>query len=416
MAKIGIDFGTSYSTASYMNLRTGEAVPIRINGKEKIPTMLYFPEDGANPLVGEAAYAKYDACQNAQTSDEADIVLSGIVTGLKRNMSRDEKVAIPGMKSISYAEAISIFLQYIKNYAENSCFEGEVITDVCITYPVSFDETPYKKEILKEAAKLAGFKVVKLLKEPVAAAMGYSSNRHIKNQGILIYDFGGGTFDVAYVKFDHNGEYIILPPIGNSDCGGENIDNALYEAWDQIVYAAKRRHISEYQNEVFLPVLKMDCMKQKEAMSLGVFQKHMLFLPPCASDIVRLNPLTPDQWDNIVLPWVDKTVMLTKQMIDRVNIEKSNGLRIDKLILIGGSSRLPQVIKRLKSISPVEPTPVHDIDVAVANGAAIYINADSPLAQICYCIYDGTKLKTDQKHCICCGRQNFSYNYCFDDL
>ena len=416
MAKIGIDFGTSYTTASYINPRTQEAVPIRFNGKEKLPTMLYFPEDGGSPVVGEGAYAKYEACQNAHTSEEADLVLSGIVTGLKRKMSRDEVVSIPGMKSITYVEAISIFFSYIKQYAENTCFEGETITDVCITYPVSFDETPFKKEILKEAARLAGYDVVKLLKEPVAAAMGYSGNRVIKNQGILIYDFGGGTFDVAYVKFDHNGEYITLPPMGNPDCGGENIDNALYEAWDKIVYNTRGRHISEYENEVFLPILKMDCIKQKEAMSLGIFQKHMLFLPPCASDIIRLNPLTSVQWDDIVLPWIDKTIMLTKQMIARVNAEKSVGLNIDKVILIGGSSRLPQVTEKLMEICPVAPIPVQDVDVAVANGAAIYANADNVQAQTCYCIYDGTKLRTDQQFCVFCDKPNFSYNYCFDDL
>lgn len=416
MAKIGIDFGTTYSTVSYVNNRTQEAVPIRFNGKEKIPTMLYFPEDGGRPIVGEAAYAKYDACQNAETSDEADVVLSGIVTGLKRNMSRNERLAIPGIRSITYAEAIAIFFKYIKEYAEKTCFEGESVTDVCITYPVAFDETPFKKEILREAARLTGFKVVKLLKEPVAAAIGYSGKRNLRNQGILIYDFGGGTFDVAYVKFDDIGNNITFPPMGNPDCGGENIDNALYECWDKIVYNTLHRHISEYENEVFLPVLKMDCMKQKEAMSMGIFQKHMIFLPPHASAIVRLNPLPQSQWDDIVSPWVDKTIMLTKQMIDKVRAEKSKGFDIDKVILIGGSSRLPQVAEKLKSVCGVEPIPVQDVDVAVANGAAIYVNTESVQAQTCYCIHDGGKLRTDQPFCIYCGKPNFLYNYCFDDL
>ena len=131
MAKIGIDFGTTYSTVSYVNNRTQEAVPIRFNGKEKIPTMLYFPEDGGRPIVGEAAYAKYDACQNAETSDEADVVLSGIVTGLKRNMSRNERLAIPGIRSITYAEAIAIFFKYIGKDWGNQNQEVTQFTACC---------------------------------------------------------------------------------------------------------------------------------------------------------------------------------------------------------------------------------------------------------------------------------------------
>ena len=86
MAKIGIDFGTSYSVASYIDSQTGEAKPIRINGLEKIPTMLYFSSDSSTPLVGQVAYEKYDVCKDAESPEEMDDILSGIVTNIKRNM------------------------------------------------------------------------------------------------------------------------------------------------------------------------------------------------------------------------------------------------------------------------------------------------------------------------------------------
>ena len=388
MAKIGIDFGTSYSTVSYM-AHTGEAAPMRINGKEKIPTMLYFPESGGEPLVGESAYAKYEACRNAKSSEEADMILGGIITDLKRNMSKSENIPTPG-GAMTYAEVISVFFKYIKDYAEKHCFEGESVTDVCITYPVSFDEAPSKKDLLKEAAQKAGFSVVKLLKEPVAAAMGYSMNRKIRNQGILIYDFGGGTFDVAYVKFDHNGDYMIpCHPLGDPDCGGEDIDNALYETWDKMVYAEKKKHISEHDGEVYLPILKEDCMKQKELMSQGIFNKHILVLP---SDIVRLESLSESCWNEIISPWIDKTISLTRRLLEEVALYEDAGCIVDKVILIGGSSRIPQVMTRLREICPVEPMPVQDVDVAVANGAAIYANMGDMTEKVCYCIYDGCKL------------------------
>lgn len=412
MAKIGIDFGTTNTTVSYIS-KKGEAIPIRIDGKEKIPTLLYFPKDGSEPIIGDAAYYKYEYCINANSHEEVDEILSGMISDLKQNMSQTEKIALPDGKLISYTEAISIFFKKLKDYLEKYCFEGDTITDVCITYPVTFDDTPNKKSILKDAAMLAGFNNVKLLPEPIAAAMGYSKNRNITNQGILIYDFGGGTFDIAYVKFDHNGLYMTLPSMGDANCGGVNIDYAIYEEWDNLVYANRKRHISEFEGETYLPILKLDCKKYKELMSKGGFLKYSLILPP-KFEFCSLNPMSKDKWYDIISPWVDKTISLTKQMLDRVKAEK-NGFTVDKVILIGGSSRLPIVSEKLKEICPVEPMPVLDVDVAVANGAAIYINIDNVDVETCYCMIDGAKMDTSQKHCMFCGHHNFYYNYYFDN-
>lgn len=417
MAKIGIDFGTSFTTMSYMN-KQGLATPIRVYGKEKIPTMLYIPEDGGEPLMGEAAYNKYQDCMDAETPEAADLILGGIITGLKRDMSRNGAVATP-QGNMSYVSLIALFLGFLKKYAEDNVFEGECVTDVCITYPVAFDWQPEKKEILKEAAKQAGFKNIKLLKEPVAALMGYKNTHEVRDEGVLIYDFGGGTFDVAYVMFDHIGEQYMLPPIGDGECGGQNIDFALYENWDKKVQAQKGRHISKHENEVFLPILKSDCVKQKEKMSNGSFGPEYLYLPPAASISVRLGALSRQEWDDIVEPWVDKTIQKTEQMLKEIENHSAtygNQLRVDKVILIGGSSRLPMVYEKLKRICPVEPTRVPEVDVAVANGAAIFINKDEVREQTCYCIECGHKMTNKQRFCMICGKPNLRYNHCFDDI
>lgn len=285
MAKIGIDFGTSYSVASYIDSQTGEAKPVRINGHEKIPTMLYFQNDSTLPLVGQIAYEKYDACKDAESQDEMDNILSGIVTNIKRNMSKEGRVALPNGDILSYAQVVSLFLEYIKKEAEKSCFSGEIVDSVCITYPVAFDAVPDKKDILREAAKKAGFTEVRLLMEPVAAAKGFFGKNQCRDTGVLIYDFGGGTFDLAFVKFDHNGNHLTYSIDGDSNCGGENVDYAIYEAWDEIVYRNSNRHISQYEGEVFLPILKTDCMKAKELMSNGAFNKRTLYLPPACAKI-----------------------------------------------------------------------------------------------------------------------------------
>lgn len=417
MAKIGIDFGTSFTTMSYVD-KQGLATPIRMHGKEKIPTMLYFPEDGGEILIGEAAYNKYQDCMDAETSEVADLILGGIITGLKRDMSRKGFVATP-QGNMSYVSVIALFLGFLKKYAEDNVFEGESITDVCMTYPVAFDWQTEKKEILKEAAEQAGFSHVKLLKESVAALMGYENSHEIKNEGVLVYDFGGGTFDVAYVMFDHIGEQYMLPPIGDGECGGQNIDFALYENWDKKVQTKKGRHISKYDGEIFLPVLKSNCVKQKEKMSNGSFGPEFLPLPPAGSVFVKLGALSRQEWDDIVEPWVDKTIQKTNQMLQEIehhNATCSNKLRVDKVVLIGGSSRLPMVYEKLKEICPVEPTRVPEVDVAVANGAAIFINKDEVREQTCYCIECGHKMTNKQRFCMYCGKPNLRYNHCFDDI
>ena len=417
MAKIGIDFGSSFTTMSYVNSQ-GLAVPIRVYGKEKIPTMLYFPEDGGEALVGEAAYNKYQDCMDAEDQDAVDTILGGIITGLKHDMSYDGYVATPGGNK-SYVEVIAIFLSYLKGYAEEYEFSGEKITDVCMTYPVSFDWQPEKKKILQEAAHEAGFSEVRLLKEPVAALMGYENRHDIKNEGVLIYDFGGGTFDVAYMMFDYMGQQQMLPPIGDGECGGQNIDLALYENWNQKIQREKHRQISMYDDEVFLPILKSNCVKQKEKMSNGMFGPEYLPLPPAASVLARVKALSRQEWDGIVEPWVDKTIAKTRQMLNAVEEHNSEGamkFSVDKVILIGGSSRLPMVYEKLKQICPVAPTHVPEVDVAVANGAAIFISKDEIREETCFCIHCGNKLTNKYRFCTNCGKPNFRYNHCFDDV
>lgn len=415
MAKIGIDFGTSFSVASYLDERIGEVRPVRINGLEKIPTMLYFPNDGTAPLVGQPAYEKYEACKDAETLEEMDDTLSGIVTNIKRNMSKDGCVVLPDGKMISYVQVVALFFGYIKEEAEKTCFAGQAIDAVCITYPVAFDVIPDKKDILREAAALAGFKEVKLLMEPVAAAKGFFGKRQYENMGVLIYDFGGGTFDLAFVKFDHNGRYMTCTIDGEPNCGGENIDYAIYEAWDKIVLKNCHRHISPYEGEVFLPILKTDCMKAKEMMSNGVFDNRTLFLP--LAHVEKMPAFTQEQWDNMVNPWVDKTVVKVKQLLHKLNTDHNLEFNVDKVVLTGGSSHLPQVMERLTEICPVVPERIQDMDVAVANGAAIFINesCEEFAERDVYCIYCGKKIKTSYKFCTGCGKKNFRYGYSLID-
>lgn len=410
MAKIGIDFGTSYSTISWINPRTNHAEPIRINGKEKIPTMLYFPSDSNTPLCGDEAYAIYEQCRQTTDEDEIAEYMGGIFSDLKRNMDRERVEYLPSGKAVHYVDLIAEFLKYLKQQAESNCFEGEKVTDVCITYPVKHPD--YKKEIMKEAAQKAGFKNVKLLMEPVAAAMGYSNTFEYKNHSILVYDFGGGTFDIAFVKFDKNGDHITLEPLGDNNCGGENIDKILYDEWEKIVRASTSSTISGLEGMIDTPFLKTDCMHGKETLCKIFTAQKKYTLRSFVGGTFRKLDITKDEWNNKISPIIDTTIRLTQQMLSKI---KAESMTIDKTILIGGSSRIPLVAEKLTGILPSPPMHVNDLDVAVANGAAVYINQGEIPIKKCFCRMCGKELNTKMKFCPYCGKDNIRYDYRFKD-
>lgn len=412
MARIGIDFGTSYSTMSWVNPRSNHSEPIRINGKEKIPTMLYYPIDSDTPLVGEEAYAIYEQCRQTRNQDEIDEYLSGIFSGLKRKMNKDEVIYLPSGKTVHYVDLIADFLKYLKTEAETNCFEGEIVTDVCITYPVAHEE--YKKDIMREAAQKAGFSTVKLLMEPVAAAMGYQNTFEYKNHSILVYDFGGGTFDLAFVKFDSKGDYITLPPLGNPNCGGEDIDAIVYEEWDKHVKASTGEHICHLEGMRDEAFFRTDCMRQKEFLCkyFGKQSKDYALRSFIGGDFRNMN-MSKEQWSLLISPIIDKTISLTRQMLNSI---KAENLSIDKTILIGGSSRIPQVTEELTKILPSPPLHVNDLDVAVANGAAVFINQGVVTVKKCFCRHCGKELTTKMKFCPYCGTNNIRYDYRFKDM
>lgn len=415
MEAIGIDFGTCFTTMSYMN--GGKAVPIRVDGRVKIPTMLYFPAHG-EPLIGQRAYEKYEACEG-EASEVANTILSGMVTDLKRNMSLKGQIGTPHGK-MSYIDAVAKILAYLKQHAERQVFEGKRISKVCLTYPVAWDAQPEKKEVLRQAGERAGFEDIRLLKEPVAAAMSCHNSRNIKNRGVLIYDFGGGTFDLSYVHFDNFGNQdFSLPPKGDHACGGQDIDRALYIYWDKQVNNKKHRHISQNPQEGYMPVLKRDCVTQKELMSQGTFQGINLALQSSQFETVHIGALSERSWTDMIEPWIDKTIDLTQKMLQEVEQEaKVYGFGVDDVILIGGSSRFPMVADKLKEICPVAPRKVPEVDVAVANGAALFVNEDIDIEnnQTWYCIEDGAKVSARDRFCMNCGTPNFRYDHRYDDV
>lgn len=400
MNKIGIDFGTSNCSVSYVK-KTGEAKSIRIDGAEKIPSMLLYSKDDNKPLVGQAAYAFYEQYAEKPISEEIVDILGGIFEGIKRDMNPDSTRYLPNGEKITYVELIAEIFRFIKQKAEVHL--ESTIDEVVITHPVVFEQ--YKQEMLSKAAHMAGFKTIDLLLEPVAAAMGYINGRKKRKLGVLVYDFGGGTFDVSFVQFDKDGDFFIpVEPSGDQRCGGKDIDKLVFDEWNKVAEYQHKRKFSSF-------FLNSRCTKHKEGMSKGVMYDFMEILPAPGISSVKLS-FSKERFATIIEPIIDRTIHLTLEHKEAV---EKLGYNIDKVIFIGGSSNLPMVQERIKDIFPTQAQQVMDWDVAVAHGAALYTRRDLVIAKDIYCMECGSKISTAHRFCMFDGNKNPYYDIRFDN-
>lgn len=408
MSAIGIDFGTSFSSASWINPSTNipEVIIFNENGNVKMPSVVFFPQNG-KPLVGQGPYQQVE---NVSIEDR-NIVLQSTIFSIKRKMKRNGRIHTQS-KTYTHIEVISLILEKIRDEAIRSCRFDDELTEVTITHPVVFEE--WKKEMLKKAAIGAGFTNVNLLEEPVSAAIGFiKANKLDACRGLLVYDFGGGTFDVAYVKYESDGTYRIpLPPLGDAQCGGDDIDLLMYQEWDNLAWKTKERHITENMNETDRGFLSQ-CRKNKELLSIMPQTTFNEILPP--PGLVRLSmKMERSQFDEKIRPIVERTIKKTQQLLDQI---KQNNYPLDCAILIGGSSRIPLVMDMLQEILPVKPQTTGIVDTAVALGASYYNMGFTLQAEACagehsdecYCIYCGKKISILYKFCIFCGKANIMF-------
>ena len=331
---------------------------------------------------------------------------------MKRNLSRHGRPT-PN-PDITYVKAICDFFKYIKRNVELRVFNQEEVTDVCITYPVVFDHT--KKELLTQAATMAGFKKVVMLKEPLAAAMGYVNyiqkrkDSFFKEEegNILIFDFGGGTLDLSFVEERYSGFLCSIQPCGDDNCGGENIDRQIYQEWDKLCLSERGHHICNDAAAIDITFLKTDCKDNKELLS-DHFRDDInipLRLDVMAGSEFLGMEVTRDKWEALINPTMEKTSTLLRQMKQRIIDNKVN---VNKVVLIGGSSNISRVKTLIENEFMITPEFIETQDVAVANGAALFVEYGvMPIK--CYCERDGRELNSTIKFCPDCGTPNHFYD------
>jgi hypothetical protein len=355
MTALGIDFGTTNSSMAWYNPKSGQAELIKnAEGQDETPSVVYYGEDDVQ--VGRAAE---HALENEAASEEE---LQRIVTSIKRHLINPPRIALPKGKDVRPVDVVSEILRKLKHDAETGHFYREV-TRAVITCPALFDSL--QRKVLVKAAELAGFQEVDLLDEPVAAALAFARGGQRVGNGVLVYDLGGGTFDLAFVRReDEEKFYLALETDGKVEGGGDDFDQFLYDYWDGQARKDLGRSISLANAAVNRPFLRQ-CRIRKEDLSLGKQCKFQTLLP----DRTPFRPeIDRETFENLIRGFISETVRQTVRMVQRA---KERGYEVDTVLMVGGSCYIPLVRRMLEeALLPISPLRWQHQNVAVALGAA----------------------------------------------
>ncbi len=344
---IGIDLGTTNSCVSVME--GGEAVVIpNAGGGRTTPSVVGFSKTGER-LVGEVA--KRQAISNHERT----------ISSIKRHMGTDYKVEIDGKEYLP-EEISAIILKKLKDDAE--AYLGQKIDKAVITVPAYF--TDAQRQATKDAGKIAGLDVLRIINEPTAAALAYGLDKE-EDQTILVFDLGGGTFDVSIMELG-DGVFEVKATSGNNRLGGDDFDQRIID-W-MVAEFKKSNGIDLSNDRMAMQRLKEAAEKAKIELS-GVVSTNinLPFITADANGPKHLDmTLTRAKFDELTAELVEKTMTPTRQAMADAGLEPKD---IDKILLVGGSTRIPAVQEAIRKYLGKEPHKGINPDECVAIGAAI---------------------------------------------
>ncbi len=349
MAKvIGIDLGTTNSCVAVME--GGEPVVIaNAEGARTTPSVVAFQKDGSR-VVGQVA--KRQAVANPDKT----------VISIKRKMGSDYKVAIDE-KSYSPQEISAMILSKLKADAE--AYLGSKVTDAVITCPAYFTDS--QRQATKDAGKIAGLNVLRIINEPTAAALSYGLDKEKENSKVMIYDLGGGTFDVSILEIS-DGVFEVLATNGNNMLGGDDFDKRLM---DYMVDEFKKSHgVDLSKDKMAMQRLKEAAEKAKiELSGMTSTSVSLPFISMTEAGPAHLElDITRQKFEALISDLIEKTAEPMRLAMKDAGLSYSD---IDKVILVGGSTRVPAVVAKVKEITGKEPFKGINPDECVAIGAAI---------------------------------------------
>ncbi len=344
---IGIDLGTTNSCVAVME--GGEAVVIpNPEGDRTTPSVVAFKDDGER-LVGKVA--KRQAVTNAQRT----------ISSIKRQMGTDHKVTVDG-KSYTPQEISAMILQKMKNDAE--AYLGETVSEAVITVPAYF--TDAQRQATKDAGRIAGLEVKRIINEPTAAALAYGIDKET-DQVVMVYDLGGGTFDVSIIEMG-DGVQEVKATAGNNHLGGDDFDERLLN------YLA-----DQFQSENHIDLRKDPMARQRlieaaekakiELSGMTTAQVNLPYITADASGPKHLDTtITRAKFNELTADLVEATMGPVKQALSDSGLKPSD---INKVLLVGGSTRIPAVQEAVKNFMGKEPFKGINPDECVALGASL---------------------------------------------
>ncbi|MDR4889001.1 molecular chaperone DnaK [Fredinandcohnia sp. QZ13] len=343
---IGIDLGTTNSCVAVMEGGEAKVIP-NPEGNRTTPSVVSFKN--GERQIGEVA--KRQAITNPNT-----------IMSIKRHMGTDYKVEIEG-KPYTPQEVSAILLQYFKSYAEE--YLGEKVTKAVITVPAYFNDA--ERQATKDAGRIAGLEVERIINEPTAAALAYGLDKTDEDQTILVYDLGGGTFDVSILELG-DGVFEVKSTAGDNRLGGDDFDQVII---DYLVDQFKKENgIDLSKDKMALQRLKDAAEKAKKDLS-GVTstQISLPFITAGEAGPLHLEVnLTRAKFEELSAELVERTMGPTRRALQDAGLSASE---IDKVILVGGSTRIPAVQEAIKKETGKEPHKGVNPDEVVALGAAI---------------------------------------------
>ena len=349
MAKvIGIDLGTTNSCVAVLEGGEPQIIP-NSEGMRTTPSVVAFTKDGER-IVGEPA--KRQAVTNADRT----------ISSIKTHMGTDYKVNIDG-KDYSPQEISAIILQKLKSDAES--YLGEKVTEAVITVPAYF--TDAQRQATKDAGRIAGLEVKRIINEPTAASLAYGMDKLDQDKKILVFDLGGGTFDVSLLEIG-DGTFEVLATAGNNRLGGDDFDKIII---DYLAEEFKKAEGVDLRNDnMALQRLKEAAEKAKKELSSTMSTNiNLPFITATAEGPKHLNiDLSRAKFEELTAGLVEKTMEPMKRAISDAGISVSE---IDDVLLVGGSTRIPAVQETVKKFIGKEPHKGINPDECVAAGASI---------------------------------------------
>ena len=343
---IGIDLGTTNSCVAVMEGKEPKVIP-NPEGNRTTPSVVAFKDD--ERIIGDAAKRQI-------------VVNPNTIASIKRKMGTGEKVDING-KQYTPQEISAMILQYLKAYAEE--YLGEKVTEAVITVPAYFNDA--QRQATKDAGTIAGMEVKRIINEPTAAALADGIDKTDKEQKVLVYDLGGGTFDVSILELA-DGTFEVLSTNGDTRLGGDDFDNIVV---DWIVDQFKKdNNIDLRTDKIAMQRIKEAAEKAKKDLSATMqTQISLPFISAGPAGPLHFDTtLTRAKFNEMTKSLVERTIVPIEKALQDANLSVSD---IDQVLLVGGSTRIPAVQEAVKKATGKEPNKSVNPDEAVAIGAAI---------------------------------------------